>query len=185
MQHKGTVTIETENLVLRPFDESDIEPSFNNWTSDSEMTQYLTWEPHPDADWTRNVITNMWMPDYQKPDFYQWAIIPKDVGECVGTISTVDADESVEMVEIGYCIGSKYWGRGIMSEALAALIKFFICEVGVNRVQAKHDPKNPASGRVMQKCGMVYEGTTRQSDRNNQGIVDASIYSVLASEYKK
>lgn len=55
-------------------------------------------------------------------------------------------------------------------------------EVGANRVESRHDPRNPNSGRVMRKCGMNYEGTLRQSDWNNQGICDASWYALLAHE---
>ncbi len=59
---------------------------------------------------------------------------------------------------------------------------FFFGKVGVNRIEARHDPGNPNSGKVMMKCGMRYEGTLRSSDRNNQGICDASYYSLLKSE---
>ena len=66
-----------------------------------------------------------------------------------------------------------------------AVMDFFFDEVGVNRVEARHDANNPHSGAVMKKCGMQYEGILRQSDRNNQGIVDAVWYGILASEREK
>ena len=69
-----------------------------------------------------------------------------------------------------------------MSEALKAVIDYMFDEVGMNRVEARHDTNNPNSGAVMRKCGMKYEGTLRQSDRNNQGICDAAFYGILASE---
>ena len=69
-----------------------------------------------------------------------------------------------------------------MSEALGAVIDFLFDEVGVNRVESRHDPRNPNSGAVMKKCGMKFEGTLRQSDRNNQGICDACYYAILADE---
>jgi ribosomal-protein-alanine N-acetyltransferase len=55
-------------------------------------------------------------------------------------------------------------------------------QVGINRIEACHDPNNLNSGRVMAKCGMRYEGTLRQSCRNNQGLCDASVYALLRSE---
>ena len=70
------------------------------------------------------------------------------------------------MVHIGYCISKKWWNKGITSEALKALIKYFFEEVGVNRVESRHDPSNPNSGKVMMKCGMKYEGTIREADIN-------------------
>ena len=73
----------------------------------------------------------------------------------------------------------------MVSEAFSALITFMFEEMKVNRVEARHDTNNPNSGKVMMKCGLKYEGTLRQSDFNNQGIVDASYYSILANEYFK
>ena len=66
-----------------------------------------------------------------------------------------------------------------MSEALAAVIDYLFTEVGMNRIAARHDPNNPHSGGVMRKCGMIYEGTTLSSDKNNQGICDAAHYAIL------
>ena len=68
------------------------------------------------------------------------------------------------------------------AEALKAVMDYLFDEVGVNKVESRHDPRNPNSGAVMRKCGMKYEGTLRQSDWNNQGICDASYYGLLASE---
>ena len=52
----------------------------------------------------------------------------------------------------------------------------------MNRIEARHDPNNPHSGAVMRKCGMRYEGTSRQADRNNQGICDCARYAILRSD---
>ena len=89
------------------------------------------------------------------------------------------------MVHVGYCIGRKWWHQGITSEALSELIRFFFEEVGVNRVESRHDPKNPNSGKVMEKVGLLYEGTVNQGDWNNQGICDYSIYGLVAEDYKR
>jgi ribosomal-protein-alanine N-acetyltransferase len=82
-------------------------------------------------------------------------------------------------------MGRAWWHQGIMSEALQAVMDFFFDKVGANRIESRHDPRNPHSGMVMKKCGMKYEGTMRSSDRNNQGICDASWYALLRSERKK
>ncbi len=73
--------------------------------------------------------------------------------------------------------------QGIMSEALECLVEFFFNEVKVNRVESRHDPKNIGSGKVMQNCGMLYEGTIKQGDWNNQGICDYSIYGLTLEDY--
>ena len=183
MKNLGTKTIETERLILRRFKMEDAEAMYKNWASDAEVTKFLTWPPHSSNEVTKNVLQD-WINNYEKDDFYQWAIILKEDGdEPIGTISVVDKDEEVNMVHIGYCIGTKWWNRGVTSEALMAIIKFFIKEVGVNRVESRHDPNNPNSGKVMMKCGMKYEGTMREADINNQGICDYSMYGILAKEY--
>ena len=102
----------------------------------------------------------------------------------VGTISSVGMCEPAGSIEIGYCIGSPWWGKGYVTEAMAAVMAFFFDEVKVNRVESSHDPNNPGSGRVMQKCGLKYEGTRRQADFNNRGIVDSALYGLTAAEYR-
>lgn len=182
MEHKGTLVIETERLRLRPFKIDDIEPSFNNWTSDEKVTEFLTWPAHKDKSVTKKVLED-WIARYKEKDFYQWAIELKEIAEVIGTISVVDMDEKTETVHIGYAIGSKWWNQGITSEALKGIIPFFMEEVKVQRIESQHDPNNPGSGKVMEKNGFTFEGTLRKADWNNKGIVDASVYSLLAEEY--
>lgn len=182
MQHKGTVAIETERLILRKFTVDDVDAAFRNWTSDENVTEFLRWPTHATIRITENVL-NDWIAGYENLDFYQWAIVLKVINEPIGTISVVDMDRITEKVHIGYCIGSKWWHCGFTSEALSAIISFFFEQVGVKRLESQHDPDNPNSGSVMKKCGMICEGTLRKADWNNRGIVDACIYSMLASEY--
>lgn len=181
MEHKGTKRIETERLILRRFTPEDAEAAFRNWTSDEKVTKYLTWQTHRDLAASRWIVSE-WAKSYENDDFYQWAIELKALGEPIGSISVVGKDERVNAVEIGYCIGSRWWDQGITSEALAAIIPFFFDEVGVNRIAARHDPENPNSGRVMRKCGLRYEGTLRQAAVNNRGVVDVCVYGLLRED---
>ena len=182
MRHCGTKTIETERLILRRFSAEDAEAMFRNWASDPEVTRFLTWPAHSSADVSRKVIGD-WIPCYAKDDYYQWAVVLKENGgEPIGSISAVSMNDDVSSVQIGYCIGREWWHRGITSEALKAVMDLFFDEVGANRVECRHDPRNPRSGMVMKRCGMKYEGTMRSSDRNNQGICDACWYAVLKNE---
>ena len=184
LTHKGTQTIETSRLILRRAVREDAEPMFRNWASDPDVTKYLTWPTYEKVE-TAYQILDLWASEYEKPDYYQWMIVLKELGEPIGSISVVRQNDRVEEAEIGYCIGSRWWHKGIVSEALAAVIKYLFEEVGMNRVAARHDPNNPHSGGVMRKCGMKYEGTNRSCDRNNQGICDAAQYSILRSEWQK
>ena len=183
LTHKGTQTIETARLILRRAIREDAEPMFRNWASDPEVTKFLTWPAHGSIAVSEMVIGS-WLQEYEKENYYQWMIVLKELDEPIGSISVVRQNDRVEEAEIGYCIGSPWWHRGIVSEALAAVIEYLFIEVGMNRVAARHDPNNPHSGGVMRKCGMKYEGTHRACDRNNQGICDAAQYAILRSEWK-
>ena len=182
MEHCGTRDIETKRLLLRRFTAEDAEPMYANWASDPEVTRYLTWPPHANVEVTRAVLEN-WIWSYRQKNYYQWAIVLKDHGDDpIGSIGAVDMNDDVAMAHIGYCLGRNWWHQGIMSEALGAVMDFFFDVVGANRIESRHDPNNPHSGMVMRKCGMIYEGTMRSSDRNNQGICDACWYALLRSD---
>ena len=184
LTHKGTQTIETSRLILRRAVREDAEPMFRNWASDPEVTKFLTWPTH-DSVTVSEMVIGSWLQAYEKENDYQWMIFLKELGEPIGSISVVRQNDRIEEAEIGYCIGSRWWHRGIVPEALTAVIKYLFEEVGMNRVAARHDPNNPNSGRVMRKCGMKYEGTTHASDRNNQGICDADHYAILRRDWGK
>ena len=181
LNHQGTKVIKTPRLLLRPFVMEDAQAMYENWASDPEVTKYLTWPPHGSVEISRAILAQ-WVSSYQKADFYQWAIVLKELDEPIGSISVVSHNDDLKKAEIGYCIGKNWWRQGITAEALIAVMDFLFDEVGMNRLEARHDPRNPQSGNVMKKAGMVYEGTSRQSDRNNQGLCDACHYARLARE---
>ncbi len=184
LTHKGTKRIETQRLILRRAVIEDAQAMFDNWASDDEVTKYLTWPTHSCVEVTSTVVAD-WVEGYEQDNYYQWIIELKELGQPIGSISAVRLDERTHSAVIGYCIGARWWHRGMMSEALKAVIDFLFTEVGMNRIEAWHAPQNPHSGGVMKKCGMKYEGTLRASDRNNQGICDAVHYAILRSEWPK
>lgn len=184
LTHKGTLTLETPRLLLRKARMEDAQPMFDNWASDPEVTKFLTWPTYERVE-TAYSILNMWISEYEKPNFYKWMIVLKEIEEPIGSISAVRQNEKVGEVEIGYCIGTQWWHKGIVTEALKAVVDFFFTEVCAARIAARHDTNNPHSGGVMKKCGMKYEGTMRAADRNNQGICDIAQYSILRSEWEQ
>ena len=181
MEHCGTKTIETERLILRRLCADDANAMFNNWASDPEVTKFLTWPPHESVDLTKKLL-DIWTKEYEKDNFYQWGIALKPTNEVIGTISVVGWEEPIEAAKLGYCIGKDWWHQGITSEALAAVIKYLFQEVKCNRIEARHDIRNPHSGGVMKKCGMQYEGTLRSADINRLGICDVAQYAILKSD---
>lgn len=184
LTHKGTQSLETPRLILRRATREDAEPMFENWASDPEVTKYLTWPVHSSVEVTKMFLDSC-IEGYQKADYYQWMIDLKEIRKPIGTISVVGNNDDVGKAEIGYCIGKSWWHRGVMTEALKAVMAFLFRDVGYERLEAKHDPRNPHSGDVMRKCGMGYEGTSRAFARNNQGICDISHYAILKRDWEE
>lgn len=179
LNHQGTKTLTTSRLTLRPFTADDAEDMYANWASDPEVTKFLTWPTHTSVEISAWICSD-WVSHYAEPDYYQWAIVYD--GHAIGSIAVVNHDDQVGKAHIGYALSRKMWHQGIMSEALHAVTDFLFDEVGYQRLESRHDPRNPHSGSVMKKCGMKYEGTLRQSDWNNQGVCDACWYALLKSE---
>ena len=178
MEHKGTVRLETERLILRKLEVSDAQSMYKNWANSATVTKFMTWLPHENESVTKTVI-NSWIEQYANSNFYQWAIVLKDINEPIGSISVVRIDERVDECEIGYCIGEKWWGNGYTAEAFRKVIEFLFGEVKANRISAKHDINNPNSGKVMVKCGLEKEGVLRRAFKGNQGICDVALYSII------
>ncbi|ABK62230.1 MULTISPECIES: GNAT family N-acetyltransferase [Clostridium] len=183
INNKGTIILETERLILRKFEEDDAMDMYENWASDTEVTKYLTWETHRNVEDSKEII-NLWIKDYHNKEVYQWAIQLKDSNEIIGSISLLNVDDHNENCELGYCIGRLFWNKGLVTEAALAVIEFAFNDVGFKRIAARHDIDNPASGRVMEKCGLKYEGTLRKILKNNKGqLVDCKYYSIIMEDY--
>ena len=160
MEHKGTKILKTQRLVLRPFTTADAEAMFENWANDKEVTKFLTWTPHRNVEETRALLA-VWEEESKRPDVYHWAITLQ--GEVIGDLALVAVRG--ENAHTGYCLSRKFWGKSIMSEAYAEVLRYLFEEVGFHRIESSHAVNNPASGRVMEKCGLRYEGTMRKAFR--------------------
>jgi len=183
VRHLGTETLNTPRLTLRRFTPDDAEDMYRNWAGDDEVTRFLTWPTHKNAEESREILLR-WEEQYESEKCYLWCIELKQTGRAIGSIGAVKVRDEIEAAEIGYCIGRAYWHRGLTSEAFSAVIDFFFSQVGLNRIEAYHDPNNPNSGKVMRKCGLLYEGTRIQADKNNTGICDAALYGMI-NPYRK
>jgi len=184
MRHSGTAVIETERLLLRPFCLEDAEEMFAGWASSKKVTEFLTWPAHADISVTRNILAG-WCSRYQDPSFYQWCIVRKKDNAQLGTVSVVSLDEDSGSLEIGYCIGEAHWHQGYVSEALNRLLQFFFEQERADRIEARHDVRNPRSGMVMKRCGMRYVRTDLQAARNSQGMADCAYYEISRQEYEE
>ena len=134
------IILETERLILRPFEKTDTYQMFHNWASDPEVTKYMTWNPHESIETTKKII-DMWIEEYQKAERINFAIGGIDVcGYIEGT------------PVIGYVLSRKYWNNGYMTEAGLEVIKF-LKSLGYNKIKIDAVIENIGSNKVIQKLG--------------------------------
>lgn len=181
LKHKGTVTLESDRLMLRRFTIDDAEAMFNNWTNDAEVAKYMRWNVHKNIDETRNVLLKR-IEKYNNLNYYHWAIVLKDTDTPIGNIALISSNEYDMCAEAAYCLGRQYWGQGIVTEALKTVLKFGLLEVNYNRIEAFHAANNVASGKVMKDAGMIYEGRMRQKYLSHLGFEDSDLYAILRED---
>ena len=179
----GTITLETERLVLRKLSKKDAKQMFANWASDPKTTKYLTWPPYTSVEKVERFLTEK-ESTYDETGIYDWGIVLKGKEELIGTISVINSYPEIKALEMGYVIGRDYWKQGYMTEALKRVIDYLFTQTDTQRIEATHDSENKGSGYVMRKCGMQFEGELRQKSKNNRGIVDQSMYSILRRDWE-
>ena len=178
MKALGTQTIETERLILRRFVEDDAQAMLENWASRSENLTYVTWNSHLNVEQTRNSLGN-WVASYDNPNYYKWAICLKENPDYViGDISLVSVDEENSSCEVGYILGMDYWGRGIMTEALKAVLSYCLDEIRFKEVNACYASLNPVSGHVMEKADMTFWKTIPNAVERKGYIADKIYYQI-------
>lgn len=183
MKVKETKTLYTERLILRKINSEDYKQAYKNWCSDIDVCKYTTWDIHQNELFTKELF-DRWISEYQNDETYRWIIELKDEKKVIGTIDSTNTFSKYKTYEIGYCLSKDYWNKGIMTEALKRVIKFFFEEVEAETIYATHMHNNKASGKVMQKSGMKYEATLRSRVVDKTGLRnDLDYYSIIKEEY--
>jgi ribosomal-protein-alanine N-acetyltransferase len=183
LNHKGTIVLKTNGFVLRPFTSKDAYDMYINWASDIEVVKFLTWKRHSNVIKT-NMVVKLWESEYKNDEYYNWAIEDKHSKSVIGSINLMNIDNYNENCEIGFCLGKRYWNKGIMVEVLHKILDFAFYEVNFERITARRCVNNIASGMILKKCNFAYEGTLRKVIKDNNGIlIDCKYYSILKSDY--
>lgn len=181
--NKGTQTLESDRLILRRFTMDDTELMFKNWTSRPEVSKTLSWWPAEDVEETRELLRD-WTSSYARDDFYIWCCEWKENHEPIGSISATVKNAKFDEIEIGYAVSDLYWGKGIATEMLKMVIRFMFTECKYNRLYAMHGDDNPASGKVMDKCGLKFEGVHRKQGKDKYGnYYDMSVHAITRDDF--
>lgn len=150
-----TPILETDRLILRPFNTADAQDVFCCWESDADVAKYMFWSSHNDIEKTKEWIS-FELEQISKNDWYRFAIVLKETNELIGT-GLIYYEDEVSCWEIGYNLGKKYWGKGYTTEAMKEIIRFAAQELHITEIVGRFAKENPNSGNVMQKLGFKYE----------------------------
>ncbi|MDE5977313.1 MAG: GNAT family N-acetyltransferase [Turicibacter sp.] len=159
---------------------------FDNWSSDDEVTKFVTWPTHEDLSTTEAILIS-WEKAYELLTTYQWAMVDREIDEVIGSISLFQFHRrgSQHYCELGYCLSRKYWNRGVTTEAAKAILQFAFEEIGIDVVMAKHDVRNIASGKVMKKLGMIHDKLVIRAVLNGRNEwVDCDTYVISKADFK-
>ncbi len=173
--------LETDRLILRKLMAKDAEDMYE-YACLSEVTEYLTWFPHPDSSYTRDYLEYLGT-RYRVGDFFDWAITLKENGKMIGTCGFTSFDFSNDSAEMGYVLNPRFRGQGIAPEALRAVMNFGFENLGLHRAEAKFIEGNTASLRVMEKVGMSFEGIRRGGMLIKGEYRNIGICSILKDEF--
>ncbi|HEY5610095.1 MAG TPA: GNAT family N-acetyltransferase [Thermoanaerobaculia bacterium] len=170
--------LSTPRLLLRTFDESDLD-GLTHLVGAREVASTTLEIPHP---YTRE-MAEAWLRESREKiasgESVSYAIVAES--QLVGSVGLkVKADHA--RAELGYWIGLAYWGRGYATEAARAMLEYGFDVMGLNRIFAGYFPRNPASGRVLEKIGMKRDGVLRQHVMRWGVFEDVILYSMLRSE---
>ncbi len=183
MHHIGTIAFETERLLCRPFRQEDCENMLKNWIANPNVqTEYG--EPVYTTLQAVESLLQSYIQNYQKPDFYRWAIIEKDSGENIGQIAFCRVYSDCRTAEVEYCIGEVFWGKGYATEALAGLIDHVFQSTDFQKLEAYHRAENTKSGRVLQKSAMHVTDTVERFVREGGSPHGEVCYCINRKEYR-
>ena len=178
---KDIPVLECDRITLRRMMKGDADDMYD-YAHRLDTTKYLTWEPHPNRRFSYQYLVYLGQ-RYKSGEFYDWAVVDKASGRMIGTCGFTRFDFGNKSAEVGYVINPDFWGRGLATEAVRRVIRFGFDYLGLHRIEAKYMTGNGASRRVMEKCGMVFEGVRRDGLFVRGGFVSVGTCAILRPDY--
>ena len=175
--------LETLRLSLRPFTLDDA-PTVQKLAGRVEIADTTLNIPHP----YRDGVAEAWILSHKQlfrlGALSNFAIVLRATSELIGAVG-LRIEPSHSRAELGYWIGVPYWNHGYCTEAARAVVEYGFKVLQLNRIHASHLRRNPASGRVMAKLGMSYEGRLRQHVLKSDAFEDLEKYAILRNDYRE
>ena len=183
MESLSFMELNTPRLLLRRITMEDLPLYFSRIAGNPVVTRYMNWIPHQTIEESKLSIQKA-ISRYETSQSIRWVITVKPSNALVGIIDLIPMDRDSGICTFAYMLAQEVWGMGYATEALGAVMDFAFSICKARELQADHYRGNEASGRVMEKCGMQYEGTMRQAGKNNQGVCDSVMRAILREDYE-
>lgn len=171
----------TERLLLRSLTLEDAQ-DVQHLAGERDIALMVCRIPHPYEDGMAEEWIRACADAYKKDEAINFAITLKTDKNLIGTIG-LELEQENERAELGYWVGKPYWNHGYATEAARAVVAYSFEVLKLNRIYAYHFTRNPASGRVLEKIGMHYEGCRRQHTKKWDNFEDSSGYGMLKTDY--
>ena len=174
--------LETERLILRPPNESDV-PAISAIMNDPEVTANLLMSPpFPEGE----VVA--WIRDrreaWEKRERFAAAVVLKQTDELIGTCSLINVSREHMNAELIYWLGKPYWGKGYMTEAAGRMLKFGFEELELERISVGCFARNKTSARVIEKLGLKYESCARHKFLKDGKFLDELRFGMIRTDYR-
>ena len=173
--------VATDRLILRRLRASDVDDVYA-YACDPDVARYTSWAPHTSPDESRQFVRRV-LDAYLEKQVANWGLELKSERKVIGTGGFASWNTEHGVAEIGYAIGKPYWGQGLMSEAVRAMIEFGFKRMALNRVVIRMDPRNTGSWRVAEKSGCRFEGIARQAIYAKGAFHDLMVWAILREDW--
>lgn len=174
---------EAGSIKIRPLRTSDAS-SINDNIRDDEVTRWTMHLPHPFPRDGAGKFIRRSRYNWKKQKGYAFGIVSKNTGEVIGVVELMRLDWDNKNAELGYWLGKKYWGHGIMAEAIELVLRFGFEVLNLHRVYARLFAANPGSAAVLEKTGFTLEGSMREEQHRYGRWHDVLWYGILRSEFQ-
>lgn len=169
--------LETKRLRLRPVTLKDQQAMYA-YASDTDTTKYIFPQHTSLLDTKENIAAF-----FLREPLGKYGIVLKETNQMIGTIDYHNIDFNLMTADIGYVLNKQFWGAGYTTEAANKLVEIAFEELGLMRLTAVYDERNPASGKVMEKIGMKLQGKIPYSRKHNDHYVTDICYQMTHEDY--
>jgi RimJ/RimL family protein N-acetyltransferase len=175
-------TIDALRVRLRWLEEGDLESMYAIF-SDTRSMRFWSMPALTDREQAVGYLARI-NEGFRARTLFQWGVERKEDSRIIGTTTLFSLDSGNARAEIGYILGSEYWGRGYMQEALTALVQFAFTELKLRRIEADVDPRNAPSVKSLDRLGFKKEGLLRERWNVAGEIQDTAFFGLLAHEWR-